>query len=123
MTETLYHSLRLELDPAISGSLLTALREAGLPVSRLILLSEGAESGGVSAAITALRKVFPWNAISEVLVAWLDTHKACELKIHRADGTMYRAKGKYAVDKLSELLKAELIEVTQTETASTEPQK
>lgn len=97
------HAIRLATFKNSRASFLSALKCAEIRTSEVKLFSERPQAAGFVDMVYAVSEALPWNALSKVIIAWLDARKSREVLITRDDNTVIHARG-YNVEDLREIL-------------------
>lgn len=95
--------LRINLFNDAEKSFLSALDAEGVKHSRIEMFSAQPQASGVIEAISALSEAMPWNAISKVMVEWIDARKSRKIIITTKDGQIIHAEG-YSINELEKIL-------------------
>lgn len=103
MSKNIYTSVHLTLFKHSSGSFLSALDEAQIPHEPIRIFSKNPQGSGLVESIIALSEAMPWNAISKVVVAWIEARKSREVIIQTETGQSIQAKG-YSASEIQKLL-------------------
>lgn len=111
---SLYHSLRIQMDPALVEDLVAALRAAGLPYSEIQVLTRNSRSKVIIGSITAFTLSFPWASVEHVLIAWLQARADSTVTFSLPNGGSVSAKGQEGIAALSRLKGTEDLVITLT---------
>lgn len=102
MSESIY-AIRLATFKDSRESFLSALEDAGIRTGEVKLFSERPQAAGFVGMVYAVSEALPWNALSKVIVAWLDARKSREIIITQGANTVIHARG-YSVEDLQKIL-------------------